>query len=82
MSAFQFGATPVYVPLEAVADAIGMSTEELSVFDKLNPAPKEDPDGKFSFEIPNGFKLVESYDEETGEVVTSTDGTPLRRLEY
>lgn len=34
------------------------------------------------FEIPDGFKLIDMVDPETGEVRTATDGTPLKVLSY
>lgn len=80
-SAFQFGATPVYVPLEAVAEALSVDADELAVFTKDTPVSKEDAK-KYTFEIPDGYSLVESFDENTGEVVTSGDGSPLLRIEY
>ena len=33
-------------------------------------------------EIPDGYKLVDIIDVETGEVRTTQDGTPLKQLHY
>lgn len=35
-----------------------------------------------TFEIPDGFKLVDIVDHETGEVRTTKDGMPLKQLAY
>ena len=35
-----------------------------------------------TFEIPDGFKLVDIIDSETGEVRHAKDGTPLKQLAY
>lgn len=68
-NAFQFSSTPVYVPRQAVADAVGVKT------------PDDIEDGA-SFSIPDGYTLVPIVDGETGETRTAQDGSPLLQLQY
>lgn len=68
-SAFQFSSTPVYVPRQAVADAVGVKT------------PEDIEEGS-TFPIPDGYTLVDIVDGDTGEVRTASDGSPLKQLQY
>ena len=68
----EFGATPVYVPRDGVTHFSGLA------IDKIEKG--------HSFEIPDGFTLVDitTVDEETGEISTATtkDGVVLKKLQY
>jgi hypothetical protein len=55
---FQFSATPVYIPREAVTG--------------LEPGQE--------LEIPDGYRVVDFLDIETGEVRTTKDGIELKTL--
>lgn len=67
-NALEFSATPVYVPR---VGADHFAKKELT-----------DADKGLSFEIPDGYKLVDIVDVETGETRTTKDGTPLKQLAY
>ena len=67
LSAFQFGATPVYVPSGAVAQALDVAPEEL--------------EKGMTFDIPGGFTL-ENIVGEDGEIRTTkgANGQPKVNL--
>jgi len=67
-NAFEFGATPVYVPASAVSQILDTPIDQL---EKGMP-----------FEIASGFKLVDIVDSETGEVRTTESGIHLKQLSY
>lgn len=64
----EFSASPVYVP---VVGANHFAGKELT-----------DADKGFAFEIPDGYKLVDIVDIETGEVRTTKEGVALKQLAY
>jgi len=67
-NALQFGSSPAYVPREGASQFAGK---------KLT-----DKDKGLEFNIPDGFKLVDMIDGETGEVRTAGDGSPLKTLQW
>jgi hypothetical protein len=64
----EFSATPVYVPRAGV---------EYFAKKRIADLAKGD-----TFEIPDGYKLVDMVDTETGEVRMAKDGSPLKQLAY
>jgi hypothetical protein len=64
----EFSASPVYVPRTGANLLAG---RELT-----------DDDKGHEFDIPDGFKLVDIVDIDTGEVRTTKDGVPLKQLSY
>lgn len=68
MNILEYSASPAYVPLAAAEHFAG---KKLTNDDK-----------GFSFEIPDGFRLVDIVDSETGEVRTTKDGVNLKQITY
>jgi len=64
----EYSMSPCYVPVAGVAHFAGKPATELNQGD--------------TFEIPDGFQLVDIVDIETGEVRTAKDGSPLKQLKY
>ena len=67
-NAFQFNSSVVYLPAQAVLDALDCTADE---------AVKGMP-----FDIPSGFDMVDMVDSETGEVRQTKDGVNLKQLEW
>lgn len=67
-NSLEFSKSPVYVPRAGIKDFAGKSAEELKKGD--------------TFEIPDGFRLVDMIDPETEEPRTTKDGEHLKVLAY
>ena len=68
-NAFMFSTSPVYVPREAVAQALGVDKPE-------------DIKKGTEFDLPDGYTLVDIVDTDTGEIRTTESGVPLKQLHY